>query len=103
MKLLILGINYYPELTGIAVYNTEMCEYLAKKGYDAQMLTGFPYYHFGRDFSFWYKEGKSRFSLFLTETINSVKIMRVNLYKPKKANTIKCRVPPNFRLASQIN
>ncbi len=89
MKLLILGINYYPELTGIAVYNTEMCEYLAKKGYDVHTLTGFPYYPFGRDFSFWYKEKKSQFSLFLTETINNAKVMRVNLYKPKKANTIK--------------
>jgi len=89
MKVLVLGINYYPELTGIAVYNTEMCEYLAQKGYDIQMLTGFPYYPFGADFSSWYKEKRARFSLFLTENINNVNVKRVNLYKPKKVSTIK--------------
>ena len=89
MKLLVLGINYYPELTGIAVYNTEMCEYLARKGYDIQMLTGFPYYPFGADFSSWYKEKKSRFKIFLNEYINGVNIKRVKLYKPRKTSTIK--------------
>lgn len=89
MKVLVLGINYYPELTGIAVYNTEMCEYLAKKGYDVQILTGFPYYPFGANFSSWYKEKKSRFKIFLNEYINGVNIKRVNLYKPQKPSTIK--------------
>ncbi len=89
MKLLVLGINYYPELTGIAVYNTEMCEYLAKKGHDIQMLTSFPYYPFGVDFSSWYKEKQARFSLFLTENINNVNVKRVNLYKSRKMSTIK--------------
>ena len=89
MKIFVLGINYYPELTGIAVYNTEMCEYLVKKGYDMQMLTSFPYYPFGTDFSSWYKEKRARFCLFFTENMNGVDIKRVNLYKPKKTSTIK--------------
>ena len=89
MKLLVLGINYYPELTGIGVYNTEMCEYLAKKGYIIQMLTGFPYYPFGANFSSWCKEKKSRFKIFLNEYIDGVNIERVNLYKPRKTSTTK--------------
>lgn len=89
MKLLILGINYYPELTGIGVYNTEMCEYLAQKGHDIQMLTGFPYYPFGANFSSWYKEKRAHFSLFLTENINNVNVKHVNLYNPQKVNAIK--------------
>ncbi len=66
-----------------------MCEYLAKKGYDIQMLTGFPYYPFGVDFSSWHKEKKSRFKIFLNEYINGVNIKRVNLYKPKKTSITK--------------
>ncbi|GAI41975.1 unnamed protein product [marine sediment metagenome] len=84
MKIAAWGINYYPELTGIAVYNTEMCEYLVKKGYDIQMFTSFPYYPFGTDFSSWYKEKKSRFRIFLNEYINGVDIKHFNLHKPKK-------------------
>ena len=88
-KIHILGINYYPELTGIAVYTTELCEYLANKGYDIVMLTGFPYYPFGSDFSLWKTEKRSRFKLFLAENINGVKVKRVNLYKPRKTSTLK--------------
>lgn len=89
MKLAVLGINYYPEPTGISVYNTEMCEHLTSKGHDVVMFTGFPYYPFGTDFSSWKAEKSSRHRLFLTENINAVKIKRVNLYKPKKINTTK--------------
>jgi len=89
MKLAVLGINYYPELTGISVYNTEMCEHLASKGHDVVMFTGFPYYPFGTDFSSWKTEKANRPRLFMNENINAVKVKRVNLYKPKKTNTIK--------------
>ena len=90
MKLAILGINYYPEVTGIGVYTTQMCEYLVKNGYDIDMFTTFPYYPFGEDFSFWYKDRKiSPYRLFFTEEINGVKIKRVNFYKPARPNTFK--------------
>jgi colanic acid biosynthesis glycosyl transferase WcaI len=89
MKLLVLGINYDPELTGIAVYNTEMCDYLAKKGHEVTILTGFPYYPFGMDFSSWYSARKLQSPLFLREIINGVQVVRVNLLKPKKISTLK--------------
>lgn len=89
MKLAVLSINYFPELTGISVYNTEMCEYLARKGYVIQMFTGFPYYPFGVNFDWWYKEKNARFKLFLNEYAGGVNILRVNLYKPKKTNVKK--------------
>ena len=41
---MMLGINYWPEETGIAVFNTGRCEYLAAQGHDVTMCTGFPYY-----------------------------------------------------------
>jgi colanic acid biosynthesis glycosyl transferase WcaI len=99
VKLLILGINYYPELTGISVYNTEMCEYLAQKGHNVVMLTGFPYYPFGTDFSQWYAAKGHAFKLFISENINGVEVKRVNLYKPKKTSTIK-RILHEFTFCS---
>jgi len=92
VRILVAGINYAPELTGIAKYTTEMCEYLTQKGHEIYVLTGFPYYPFGADFSLWYSEncyGLGRFSIFCNEKINGVSVKRVNLFKPKKPSTLK--------------
>jgi colanic acid biosynthesis glycosyl transferase WcaI len=92
MRILILGINYAPELTGIAKYTTEMCEYLNRKGHRIYTLTAFPYYPFGSDFSRWYREKNKnsyRPPLFLNEEINGVSVMRVNFFKPGRPGTLK--------------
>ena len=90
MKIAVLGINYYPEITGIGVYTTGMCEYLASKGHEVTAFTSFPYYPFGADFSSWYKErGVTRHSFFFDEEINGVKIIRCNHYKPRKPGALK--------------
>lgn len=88
MKLLVIGINYKPELTGMAVYNTEMCEYLVEKGHEVSILTGFPYYPFGSKFPEWHKN-HNVFRLFLNEKAAGVNLMRVNMYSPKKVSTVK--------------
>ena len=44
MKIIIYGINYYPELTGIGKYTGEMDEYIASKGHDVRVITAPPYY-----------------------------------------------------------
>ena len=44
MKIIIYGINYYPELTGIGKYTGEMAEYIASKGHDVRVITAPPYY-----------------------------------------------------------
>ncbi len=43
-KVLILGINYAPELTGIGKYTGEMGAWLAENGYACTVVTSFPYY-----------------------------------------------------------
>lgn len=43
-KVLILGINFAPELTGIGKYTGEMVDWLVEKDYDVTMVTSFPYY-----------------------------------------------------------
>lgn len=44
MRILLLGLNYAPELTGIGKYSGEMMEWLAERGHDVRVVTTPPYY-----------------------------------------------------------
>jgi colanic acid biosynthesis glycosyl transferase WcaI len=44
MKILICGINYSPELTGVGKYTGEMAEWLVAQGHTVRMVTAPPYY-----------------------------------------------------------
>lgn len=44
LKILVLGLNYAPEMVGIAVYTSGMCEALAARGHDVAVVAGKPYY-----------------------------------------------------------
>ena len=44
LRLLIYGINYAPELTGIGKYTGEMCAWLAGRGHEVRVVTAPPYY-----------------------------------------------------------
>lgn len=43
-KILVVGINYAPEHTGIAPYTTQACEHLASLGTDVSAIAGVPHY-----------------------------------------------------------
>jgi colanic acid biosynthesis glycosyl transferase WcaI len=43
-RVLVVGINYWPEPIGIAPYTTAMAEYLAEQGAKVTVLTGVPHY-----------------------------------------------------------
>jgi colanic acid biosynthesis glycosyl transferase WcaI len=43
-RILLIGGNFSPELTGIGKYNGEMIELLSGKGYDCTVITSYPYY-----------------------------------------------------------
>ena len=43
-KILLIGGNYYPELTGIGRYNGEMMDWLSQNGYECTVVTTYPYY-----------------------------------------------------------
>ena len=43
-RVLLIGGNYAPELTGIGKYNGEMINYIASQGYECSVITTFPYY-----------------------------------------------------------
>lgn len=44
MRLLIYGINFAPELTGIGKYTGEMAEWFAAQGHELEVVTAPPYY-----------------------------------------------------------
>jgi colanic acid biosynthesis glycosyl transferase WcaI len=44
MRILVYGINYAPELTGIGKYTGEMCEWLVSQGHQVKVITAPPYY-----------------------------------------------------------
>ena len=56
MKILVYGINYSPELTGIGKYTGEMVEWLAAQGHEVRVITAPPYYpqwQGGENYSAW--------------------------------------------------
>ena len=83
MKILVWGINYAPEVSGIAPFNTALCDYLAARGHEVTMLTTFAYY------PQWKKRPEDREDLWRTELINGVKVVRVWHYVPAKVNSVK--------------
>jgi len=44
MRLLVYGINFSPEVTGIGKYTGEMCQWLAQRGHEIRVVTAPPYY-----------------------------------------------------------
>lgn len=44
MRILIYGLNYSPELTGIGKYTGEMASWLARRGHQVRVVTAPPYY-----------------------------------------------------------
>lgn len=77
MKIKIVGINYFPEVTGIAPYTTGMAEGLVAHGHDVEVVTGLPHYPEWRI----YDGYRSRRSY--RETANGVTIHRLRHYVPE--------------------
>ena len=44
MKLLLYGLNFWPELTGVGKYSGEMAQWLAARGHGVEVVTAPPYY-----------------------------------------------------------
>ena len=53
MRILMLGINYAPEIISIAVYSTGLAEQLAADGHDVEVVTALPYFPGWRVFDDW--------------------------------------------------
>lgn len=83
MKVLILSINYWPEVTGIGAFTTYRAEYLAAAGHDVEVCTTFPYY------PEWKVAPPYAGRLASTEIRNGVRIRRSYAYIPGRVTALK--------------
>ncbi|PAY00661.1 colanic acid biosynthesis glycosyltransferase WcaI [Pseudoalteromonas sp. HM-SA03] len=83
MKLLLISLNYSPELTGIGKYNGEMAERLQKNGVEVGAIVAPPYY------PEWEVDQQYKSYMYKKEFVNGVSIIRCPLYVPGKLNTLK--------------
>lgn len=83
LSIAIWGINYSPELTGIAPYNQQLAEFLAARGHEVHVVTTFAYY------PHWRKHPDDRSKLMATESINGVRVHRCWHYVPHSVTTLK--------------
>lgn len=83
MRVLVIGINYAPDLIGVAKYNTELCESLAAMGHEVRVVTAPPYYpewKIPAEYqSIWYRR----------ESLNNVNIIRSPIYVPRRPSGAK--------------
>jgi colanic acid biosynthesis glycosyl transferase WcaI len=83
MKVQILSINYWPEVTGIGAFTTYRAEYLAAAGHDVEVCTTFPYY------PEWKVRPGYAGKLAANEERNGVRIIRSYAYIPSKPSSMK--------------
>jgi colanic acid biosynthesis glycosyl transferase WcaI len=83
MKVLILSINYWPEVTWIGAFTTYRAEHLAAAGHDVEVCTAFPYY------PEWKVPAPYAGKVALSEKRNGVKIVRSYVYVPNPVTALK--------------
>lgn len=83
MRVLILSINYWPEVTGIGAFTTYRAEHLAAAGHDVEVCTTFPYY------PEWKVPAEYSGKFASNEKRNGVKIFRGCAYIPNPVTSLK--------------
>ena len=83
MRILIYGINYAPELTGIGKYTGEMGSWLAQNGHTIDVITATPYY------PMWKAQKGYSNRWWSKEIIDGARIFRCPLYIPEKVTSVK--------------
>lgn len=83
MNILVLGMNYHPELTGIGTFTTALCEHLAKNGTTVNMITAFPHYPYWRVYDGYKKKYLQK------EWLKKVRLLRTYVYIPKQHSAVK--------------
>ncbi len=84
LRILIYGLNFSPELTGIGKYTGEMASWLAERGHDVRVVTAPPYY------PAWEVREDYRGRWFRTEhPIAGLTVFRTPLYVPREPSGVK--------------
>jgi colanic acid biosynthesis glycosyl transferase WcaI len=77
IKVVIAGINYAPEPTGIAPYTTGLAMGLAARGHEILVLTGYPHYPYWKHTD---RDSRSRSE----QTVDGVRVRRLNHPVPRR-------------------
>jgi colanic acid biosynthesis glycosyl transferase WcaI len=83
MRVIVWGINYAPEFTGIAPHSVALCEFLRGLGHEVEMVTSFAYY------PTWQKRPEDRGHLYRTDLENGVPVHRCWHFVPAKVSALK--------------
>lgn len=83
MRVVVWGINYAPEVAGIAPHNVALCEFLQQQGHHVEMVTTFSYY------PAWRKRAEDRHRFFRTDRISGVPVHRCWHFVPPRVSTWK--------------
>ncbi len=83
MRIIVLSINYWPEVTGIGAFTTDRAEHLASAGHDVEVCTAFPYY------PQWKVPEEYAGRMVLTEERNGVTIVRSRIFVPSRVTPLK--------------
>jgi colanic acid biosynthesis glycosyl transferase WcaI len=77
-RILIIGLNFYPELTGIGKFTGEMAAYLSTAGYQVKVVTAPPYY------PYWKIQPGYHGWQYRKEIWQGVEVYRCPLWVPKR-------------------
>jgi colanic acid biosynthesis glycosyl transferase WcaI len=83
MRVIVWGINYAPEVVGIAPFNKMLCDFLCREEHDVEMVTTFAYY------PAWKKRSEDYGELYRTDIIDEIKVHRCWHYVPAKVSALK--------------
>ena len=83
MRVIVLSVNYWPEVTGIGALTTYRAEYLAGVGHEVEVCTTFPYY------PDWKVPPEYSGKLGRKEKRNGVSIVRSYAYVPNSVTPLK--------------
>lgn len=81
-RVLLVGINYHPELTGIGPYTTGLADYLAGEGHEVTVITGMPHY------PQWEIDAAYRRRFRTRERHDGVDVRRVRHYTPSQQSAL---------------
>lgn len=83
MRVIVWGINYAPEFTGIAPHSVALCEFLRGRGDDVEMVTSFAYY------PTWQKRPEDCGQVYRTDRVNDVTVHRCWHFVPVRVSALK--------------
>src|SRR5438045_7362446 len=83
MRVIVWGINYSPEFTGIAPHSVALREFLHARGVDVSMVTAFAYY------PSWEKRPEDAGRLYRTDVITGVPVHRSWQFVPARVSALK--------------